>query len=514
MTETKSSRQHPYIPPIVVRGTITRVSTQKTCPICFYYPTNFQERPPRLRLFLTRITPRYHELHLDIFLRSRDCGHEITFVDVSQFNYPQQSRTLEQTGTVGQFLGLQELVTLRPNWGNWGASKDREIFTEQGDSIQSEIRTKYGGRTNSLLERLDSNLLSFFSSELFNQLSEIQPQSEVWIVTNGRLAHQRAIVARAKTAGIRILYLEEIGFPPGYFLRPYSPHNRVLLQSEVIERYPQTSRRDMELATSWFEERSAHGSELNKYSKRFSAYEKDNKLAASGQKIGFFTSSSDELLGLGSSWLDAGWTSQYEAFGAIAPILQNLGYEIYLRIHPNFANKSARDLRIELRQIQAFAIATKVWIVGPKSHISSYRLIHESVGVVTPASTIGLEALSWGKKTILTDYAVYDQLPGVFQALGNFNQLDLAAYLIEETTEKRPSPVDWAAVQLLLNWNPVQHLESLPANPIRGKLRFLFNPTFIASKLSLMVAGLLNAFSRPKILASLRKLEKLSATTL
>ena len=340
---------------------------QKTCPVCFYYPSERHEEPSKVKLFVTRITPRYHHLHLDIFLRARGCGHDVTIVDVSQFNYPQQSRTLEQTGTMDQFAGVQELVTLRPKWGNWSSAKDQNSFSGQSDSMRSEIRTKYGGRANILSEKLDATIISFLSSELFNQLPNNHDQSEIWILTNGRLAHQRAIVARAEGQKIRTLYLEEIGFPPGYFLRPYPPHDRLLLQKDVLTYFEKTSPRDRQLAASWFEERSAPGSKLNQYSKLFRTVEKLHNESARGQRIGFFTSSSDELLGLGSAWTDSSWESQYEAFAKIVPVLQKLGYDLYLRVHPNFANKSTRDLKIEFRQIQKFANATKLRIVGPQS---------------------------------------------------------------------------------------------------------------------------------------------------
>jgi hypothetical protein len=104
-----------------------------------------------------------------------------------------------------------------------------------------------------------------------------------------------------------------------------------------------------------------------------------------------------------------GWDSQYDALENTVKYLLERNYHVLIRMHPNSARFSWRDIR----KIFDLGIDFHVKVYLPWEQVNSYDLAVRSEFVFTWGSTIGLEASALGKKTYIFSPTYYSLIADV-----------------------------------------------------------------------------------------------------
>jgi hypothetical protein len=192
---------------------------------------------------------------------------------------------------------------------------------------------------------------------------------------------------------------------------------------------------------SWLAERQGPNSRTNSFSSSFTIEDFSTFLNSGKKLAAFFSSSRDELEGLGSDWSTFEWRDQYDAFLALGKVLAARDYQLVLRVHPNLQNKTPDDIKFELERIQELRRAG-FCVIAPNSNVSSYSLVKSSDLVIVARSTIGIEAMTAAKPVILTANSFYDQLPGVLLVQSQ-NNIDNLPEIFHASTDLENSALHW-----------------------------------------------------------------------
>lgn len=256
------------------------------------------------------------------------------------------------------------------------------------------------------------------SYETFLRLLSSSPNSEV-VVFNGRLPSHAGILAAAERMGSLIRYYEA-GRGPFYYHEEFSPHDRV--NTQVIGRTLEeiASTEEIVQAKRSFLEERRYNLQINRFLKLQSPYKNRSPeySVSSKSTVTIFTSSPEELIGIGPSWDDHAWPSQYDALRAVSTKFLDLGYQVCVRIHPNIATKSWGEYK---RAVAAFA-DLDVQLYLPHDQINTYHLIQNSQKIVVWRSTTGLEAAAVGKATYCLSPTRYDLISDV-HSIGSAEEL-------------------------------------------------------------------------------------------
>lgn len=383
-----------------------------------------------VRLFITWVSSEWSGIINRILDEVRDCGHELVVVDATKLSYPRVSVNL------ARLLRKTQGQMIRPKLGSLRMAKGPQIpgDTESrwlSESVRSELRTKYRGKLPKalgLLEDIEARIVKRKAWRLFLECSRAQSdRREVWIYPNGRYSFQRAILEAALGRGFPTLCYERSRFSGKAYLRPYRVHDRERLQLDVKRFGGKVNRETVREVSRWVEQRADPKSGVNPFATRFAQQSEDVSHEV-GRKAVFFSSSRDELEGLGSQWTHFDWSDQYEAFRSVGRELMRLGYICVLRLHPNLANKSARDVSEEIAEVLRLRDAG-FEIIGPHASTNSYDLVKSADVVVVSRSTIGIESLSSGVPLVVTSNSFYDELPGLLLVSEESNVSRIEDYL-------------------------------------------------------------------------------------
>ena len=96
------------------------------------------------------------------------------------------------------------------------------------------------------------------------------------------------------------------------------------------------------------------------------------------------------------------FTHQYAAFKELEKKCNELGYDLILKLHPNkFDSVSSLDQEAEFRDWMELDIGNDVKILRKDSIVDTYELINDADINVVWNSTVGLESIMRGKRTIV-----------------------------------------------------------------------------------------------------------------
>jgi hypothetical protein len=350
----------------------------------------------------------------DAIQRICSCGHKVNVIDITQFTYPRVS--IRVSDVRGEFEGLGEEVSFvyLANNAHFSNTKDLSFGTWIDEAIESELATKYRGKLPGFLSFLvgsERKVIRKLTAMLVLELRKLHNMSGVWVYPNGRFSSQRAILEVANDFGFDSSCYERSRFESRYYFRDYRVHDRISLNKDYVNFDPkELTTESRQAVTLWLADRQSPNSKNNSFSANFLEEIASISLLAHEKLASFYSSSRDELEGLGADWSTFEWRDQYEAFLEIGKLLSSRGYKLVLRVHPNLLNKSPHEIRIELRKIEILKNAG-FQILGPGSNTSSYKLVKMSNLVIVARSTIGIEAMCAGRPVLLTANAFYDQLP-------------------------------------------------------------------------------------------------------
>jgi hypothetical protein len=444
----------------------------------------------------------------EILTQAAVCGHQVELVDVTKFVYPRVSlnakdllRTIhppvELKATFWKPSGKQKpyVVNLcdRPKW--------------LVESTRSELRTKYKGNlTKNLIwvEHLEGNAIAGLSIELYEKcVSKNVIKGEVWVYPNGRYAVQRAILEAAGAKGLDSLCYERSRFPERAYLRPYRVHDRVDSQKDFRTSRSSIQTESRSLVQAWISARANPDSGVNPFAKKF-APTKQLQQTESRNSVLFFSSSRDELEGLGSQWTNFGWRDQYHAFSEIGHFLRGKGYGTTIRLHPNLANKSLEDILQEFENVNRLR-AEGFDVIGPLDSSNSYELAASAKAIVVSRSTIGIESLALGIPVFVTSNSFYDELSNVCVLDGPSSLGGVEHYLENFNQEKAKNE---ALDYLAFNWE--RDLPLLTSFKIRPSffqsLRNIANVDVLLFYVSAQLSARMTHFSKQRALEKFSRL--------
>jgi hypothetical protein len=242
---------------------------------------------------------------------------------------------------------------------------------------------------------------------------ERHPVDRVYVF-NGRFAHPRAILRACQERNVECMVHERGHDVRSYSLYPNAlPHsiaNRDRMIREDWERAAARPDRDV-LAEAFFTKR-AKGIATSWFS-----FTKDQQqeLLPEGwgtypTRVAIYNSSEDEFASIGDEWKQRLYLNQLDGVSRIARSLEGRDdVHLFLRMHPNSGKMSAAELekwyRLESRALT---------IIPPDSKVSTYALLGSADKVVTFGSTMGIEAVYWGKPSILAGPSFYERLGGTY----------------------------------------------------------------------------------------------------
>ncbi len=247
---------------------------------------------------------------------------------------------------------------------------------------------------------------SFINTMEYLKSMELDGSCDALVLVNGRQPHQAACIEYANRFGLPWYSLEH-GLKPGegFHFEPFLPQDfnsiqrKYLQNSSITKKVPKSSE---ETLHSWFHNQRYFGPS---FGPRTSNSKESPRLSSkSSMLFTIFTSSLSEydliIQGQEKTW------SQFQALEEVVRQIRQefQSPEIIVRIHPNQRNYSWHDL-IGLNRVLN---NLNVQVVSPWDPLSSYTLIENSDYVVVWNSTIGLEAVYWGKRTICLSSSYYN----------------------------------------------------------------------------------------------------------
>ncbi len=127
------------------------------------------------------------------------------------------------------------------------------------------------------------------------------------------------------------------------------------------------------------------------------------------RNMAIFNSSMDEYEGI-SDFSNTIYDNDNEAIAKVCEdFLHDQTIHFYLRIHPNLSGLK----NTQMKQI-ANLNYSNLTIIQPESPVDTYTLMNSVEKVISFGSTMGIEALYWGKPSILLGRSFYETSRGLF----------------------------------------------------------------------------------------------------
>lgn len=259
-----------------------------------------------------------------------------------------------------------------------------------------------------------------------------QHQPDRVYVFNGRFAAMRAVLRACQQKQVDC-WAHERGCDLWHYelFKNHLPHdlvemNQVILQHwQAAESHPNRE----EQAAKWFEDRRA-GAEQNWHS--FTQQQEKDVLPSNWRSdrhnISLFCSSQDEFRAIGPAWQMTLYPNQNQGIRKIAAALleKDPSAHLYVRLHPNLIGIDNADTR-ELRSMTS----PNMTVIMPEDEVDTYRLVTASHTVVSFGSSVGIEAVYWGRPSVLLGPCYYSFLQGTYQPRDHDEVIELLTHPLE-----------------------------------------------------------------------------------
>ena len=128
------------------------------------------------------------------------------------------------------------------------------------------------------------------------------------------------------------------------------------------------------------------------------------------RNIAVFLSSEDEFAAVGDEWRNPLYSTQLECLRRLAIDTCTMeGVRLFVRVHPNLTGLR-NTFTVPLRHLRA----PNLEVILPESSISTYAMMKHCDRVITFGSTTGIEAVYWGKPSILAGISLYRNLGSTY----------------------------------------------------------------------------------------------------
>ena len=245
-------------------------------------------------------------------------------------------------------------------------------------------------------------------------------------VFNGRFAAMRAVFRACQKMKVDC-YLHERGCDGEHYelFENHLPHNLVEIEKAIHrlwDKADELPEREL-IASQWFLDR------VNRVEKVWHSFVKDQESGrlppgfdSQKKNVSIFCSSDDEFVAIGDAWRNSIYPNQVTAIAKIAADMLAAQPEtvLYLRVHPNLRqvdNQRKRDmLGLKFENLK---------IIPPDATVDTYELIRQSNTIVSFGSSVGSEAVFWGKPSVLLGPCFYQNLGGVYRSTSHSETIQL-----------------------------------------------------------------------------------------
>jgi hypothetical protein len=234
-------------------------------------------------------------------------------------------------------------------------------------------------------------------------------------VFNGRFAMMRAVLRAAQRAGIRCLIHERGGTFNRYQLfENHLPHDLEPMQRRIQMHWHQADpQRRQQAGAQWFIDRR---NRIERGWKSFVKHQRPNLLPENwnpaAHNLVLFCSSEDEFVAIGGAWSRRTYTSQVAGVRHLLSLCRRDDVRLTVRLHPNL--RSAPE---HLTSVFYQIADPRLQIIAPDSPVDSYHLMEQATTVVTFGSSVGIEAVYWGRPSVLLGPSFYRALGGTYQPI-------------------------------------------------------------------------------------------------
>lgn len=241
-----------------------------------------------------------------------------------------------------------------------------------------------------------------------------QQKPDLVYVFNGRFCNYRAVMNAAQACNVHYLLHERGANMHRYYLQPYMPHDTHRMQAEMLAAWQQVAGdpHARQVAEAFFVDRR-RGKDQGWVS--FTREQQAGSLPPldkSKRTLAYFSSSDDEYVAVGDIYKWEGWRDQFDAVNNLIELCRQQGdIQLVMRLHPHLAKKPAADRDRWL----GFQAQPGITVIPPESAIDTYALIEAADLVVTAGSTVGIEAVYWGRPSITLGPSLYSDFGATFE---------------------------------------------------------------------------------------------------
>ena len=239
----------------------------------------------------------------------------------------------------------------------------------------------------------------------------IKERIEKVIMFNGRITEFNVCVNVCKKLGIPFTVHERAGTIKKYILIENSVPQDYKIAHDIEKIWNRSNDPNKyRIAEQLYIERR-NGKDQSWYS--FTKHQKRDMLPSNFDRtkknIAFFDSTIQEFF-IFKEQIVRIYRDFFEAIEKICKdLLQDEHYHIYFRVHPNLKNTN----NTQIQKYKEIAKKYKnITLIEPESLIDSYYLMDNCEKLVVFSSTIGIEAIYWGKPCILLFNTYYSHLNG------------------------------------------------------------------------------------------------------
>lgn len=233
-------------------------------------------------------------------------------------------------------------------------------------------------------------------------------------VFNGRLAVRRAVLRACQSRGVPCYIVEQGHDMHHYALyKNTSRYDRAYVEAEIHRDWEQADPVErVALAEKYYVDRTKG---IPQAWHSFVGGQQDGLLPADWRadrrNMVIFNSSEDEFVSIGQDWRNPLYDTQLQGLQRIVESLRTWQepFHLYLRVHPNLKGVENEETRA-LYALQADFLT----VIPPDDPVSTYTLIRHAEKVLSFGSTVGIEAVFFGKPSILAGISFYRDLGGTY----------------------------------------------------------------------------------------------------
>jgi hypothetical protein len=295
--------------------------------------------------------------------------------------------------------------------------KNFEVGIAVASSLISNQRNSNPSIPNNskLIKEMIESSISVF--EFANKIIKKHKPSLVYLL-NGRFCNQRPIMRAAVQNNIKLMFHERGATKNKYDVTTFMPHDQNSVAARINKLWSENkSIENITIGEKYFKDRRVGKEQQGKsYVFQQEKYllpliNKDKKI------ITYYSSSDDEFVAVGDVFKWEGWLNQLHAVTELIDICQNKkNIQLIIRLHPNLQNASTDDQNNWL----ALSRFEHITLIPFDSNIDSYALLDCSDIVITSGSTVGIEAIFWGKPSITLGPAFFSKIGATYNPKSNF----------------------------------------------------------------------------------------------